>query len=84
MSMLPPPEHRSDMTSVVTIALKDGRSVSRRTTAFAGTPERPLGQEQLREKFLMLTRQFGESDMARAFARLQNLENEQTLDWIGA
>ncbi len=84
MSVLPPPDNRSDMTSIVTIALKDGRSLSRRTTAFAGTPERPLGQEELREKFLMLTRQFGEAGMARAFARLQNLENEKTVDWIGA
>jgi 2-methylcitrate dehydratase PrpD len=84
MSVLPPPDNRSDMTSIVTISLKDGRSVSRRTTAFTGTPERPLGQEELREKFLMLTRQFGEADMARTFARLQNLENEKSVDWIGA
>jgi hypothetical protein len=25
-----------------------------------------------------------EADMARAFGRLQDLENEKTLDWIGA
>jgi 2-methylcitrate dehydratase PrpD len=84
MSVLPPPDNRSDMTSVVAITLKDGRTVSRRTSAFMGTPERPLGQLELREKFLLLTRLFGETPMARVFARLQELETESSLDWIGA
>ena len=84
MSALPPPENRSDMTSLVTITLKDGRSFNQRTTAFAGTPERPLTVAQLKEKFLMLTHDFGEPGMTRAFNRLQNLESEKTLEWIGA
>ena len=83
MVELPPPENRSDMTSVVTITLKDGRQHQIRTTAFSGTPEKPLSQADLRDKFLMLTRQFGEAGMARVFARLQDLENEKDLSWIG-
>jgi 2-methylcitrate dehydratase PrpD len=84
MSVLPPPDNRSDMTSLVSIALKDGRTVSRRSSAFMGTPERPLGQPELREKFLLLTRPFGETAMARVFSRLQKLETEASLEWIGA
>ncbi len=68
----------------MTIILQDGRSHSIRTTAFSGTPEKPLAKADLLEKFLMLTHQFGGQEMARVFGRLQNLETEKTLHWIGA
>ena len=83
MRALPPPDNRSDMTSVVTITLKDGRSFSERTTTFMGTPEQPMTQDQLREKFLMLTREFGEANMATMFDRLQNLQDQKSIEWIG-
>ena len=47
------------------------------------TPERPLDQAELREKFLLLTRHCTADDMGKMFDRLQNLENETNLDWIG-
>jgi 2-methylcitrate dehydratase PrpD len=84
MAVAPPPDNRADLTTTVTIALKDGRTFTRRATDFIGTPERPLGQDELREKFLLLTKKFGETEMARVFRRLQNLELETSLDWIGA
>jgi len=84
MRPLPPPDNRSDMTSDLTITLKDGRSLNQRTTFFTGTPERPLDRAALEEKFLLLTRQLGEAKMRRNFARLQALEKEADLAWIGA
>jgi hypothetical protein len=36
----------------------------------------------MREKFMLLTKRFPNSDMARLFDRLQAIENEKTLDWI--
>ncbi len=67
----------------VTVTLKDGRALSRTVAGFKGTPEQPLTQAELREKFLLLTRPCGEPAMAAMFDRLQNLENETALDWIG-
>jgi hypothetical protein len=37
----------------------------------------------LREKFLMLTRHCTADDMGEMFDRLQDLEHEPNLDWIG-
>jgi len=31
---------------------------------------------------MLLTKRFPRADMERLFERLQNLENEKTLDWI--
>ena len=43
----------------------------------------PLDREELREKFLMVTRHCRASAMEETFDRLQNLEHEADLDWIG-
>ena len=71
------------LAAVVTVTLKDGRVLTRSVTDFKGTPEQPLDQAELREKFLMLTRHCGADDMAEMFDRLQSLELESDLDWIG-
>src|SRR3989442_1716478 len=84
MSVAPPPDNRADLTTTVTIALKDRRSFTRRATDFMGTPERPLGRAELREKFLLTSGECHGGEMARAFDRLQNLESEKDLGWIGA
>ena len=57
--------------------------LSRLVTEFKGTPARPLEQGELREKFLMLTRHCDAAEMRELFDRLQNLENEPDLDWVG-
>jgi 2-methylcitrate dehydratase PrpD len=76
--------HGRTLASTVTVTLKDGRVVSRRAADFKGTPEQPLNRDEMREKFLLLTRHCGEREMARLFERLQNLENERALDWVRA
>lgn len=79
-----PGQEREDLTSTVAVTLKDGRTVTQRVTDFSGTPARPLNRDGLREKFLLLTKRFPRANMERMFDRLQNLENERTLDWIAA
>jgi len=72
----------SDLSCTLTITLKDGRVLTRRVTGFRGTPEQPLDQAGLRERFLMLTRHLNQSKMEDLFDRLQRLEMEQNLNWI--
>jgi 2-methylcitrate dehydratase PrpD len=75
-------QDRRDLACTVTIHLKDGRVLSRRVTEFRGTPERPLDQAGLREKFLLLTRHLDRAKMDRLFERLQQIETEKNLDWL--
>jgi 2-methylcitrate dehydratase PrpD len=71
------------LAAAVTVTLHDGRALTRRVADFKGTPEQPLDRAELREKFLTLTRHCGADDMGQMFDRLQNLEHERDLDWIG-
>ena len=75
-------QSRQDTTSTVTIRLKDGREVSRRVSNFMGTPQRPLDQAELKEKFMLLMGNVERSKMEAMFERLQHIENEKTLDWV--
>jgi 2-methylcitrate dehydratase PrpD len=70
--------------SIVTVQLKNGRSVSTSVEEFDGTPARPLDQSALRDKFMTLTRARYGATAAELFDRLQGLENEADLSWIGA
>jgi 2-methylcitrate dehydratase PrpD len=70
--------------SIVTIQLKDGRSFTREVDEFNGTPARPLDRNELRDKFTTLTRIRYDKEAAGLFDRLQNLENETDLGWVGA
>lgn len=70
--------------SIVTIVLRDGRSFTREVEEFNGTPARPLNRSELRDKFMTLARTRYGAAAAGLFERLQNLENEAELGWIGA
>jgi 2-methylcitrate dehydratase PrpD len=76
-------ERPTPLAAVVTVTLHDGRVLARSVADFKGTPEDPLEQRELREKFLMLTRHCTGDDMGGMFDRLQDLENQPDLDWIG-
>jgi 2-methylcitrate dehydratase PrpD len=76
-------ERPTPLAADVTVELKDGRALTRSVADFKGTPERPLDRRELKEKFLLLTRHCTADDMGDMFDRLQNLENEPNLDWIG-
>jgi 2-methylcitrate dehydratase PrpD len=73
---------RKNLTSTVAVTLKDGRTLSRRVADFLGTPARPLDTAGLKEKFMLQTKRFPAVQMERLFERLQNIEDERTLDWI--
>jgi 2-methylcitrate dehydratase PrpD len=72
------------LAATVTVTLKDGRVLARTVTQFKGTPQQPLEPNELRQKFLLLTRHCPAAAMEEMFERLQQLENEPDLDWIGA
>jgi hypothetical protein len=67
------------MGSTVTVTLADGRHFERHE------PSGLLEPGELEDKFTRLTRgALGEAGPARLFQRLQGLENETSLDWLGA
>jgi 2-methylcitrate dehydratase PrpD len=70
--------------SIVTILLKDGRALTRVVDEFNGTPARPLDRNELRDKFATLTQVRYGAGATGVFERLQNLENETDLNWVGA
>jgi len=70
------------LRAAVAVELKDGRVLETTVDTFKGTPEKPLDQADLRERFMLLTRHCGTAEMERVFARLQNLEHERDLDWL--
>jgi 2-methylcitrate dehydratase PrpD len=70
--------------SIVMIWLKDGRTFTREVEEFNGTPGRPLDRAELCDKFMMLTHDRYRAEAARLFERLQSLEEETDLGWVGA
>ena len=78
------PPTRVAGASVVTILLMDGRTVSRTVEEFDGVPSRPLSRAALRDKFCTLMRvRYGEAATG-LFERLQTLEADTDLSWIGS
>ena len=75
-------QERRDLAVTVAVRLKDGREFSRAVTSFKGTPERPLGPAELRDKFLLLTKRLERDRMSALFDRLQAIESAKTLDWL--
>lgn len=70
--------------SKVTIRLQNGRVMSREVDDFDGTPNRPLSSADLRDKFMMFVRGSGMAQAASTFDRLQNIEEETDVRWVGA
>jgi len=75
-------KHGHTIAATVTVTLNDGRVLTRRVDSFKGTPEQPLSRDEMREKFLLLTRHCDGKAMVRLFERLQNIEDEKSLDWV--
>ena len=84
MTITVDPNPHGALASTVTVTLKDGRTFTQRVENFKGTPKNPLSPDEMREKFLRTTRKYGEGDMTRLYARLQNLENEADLSFVSA
>ena len=75
-------ERPSPIATVTTVKTRDGRELKAEVSDFKGTPDNPFSPEELREKFLMLTRDRDQAAMSRFFDRVQNIEDEQSLEWI--
>ena len=72
-------EGHGGMGSTVTVALTDGRRLERYVNSGFLEPG------ELEDKFTRLTRaSLGEAGAARLYERLQRLETEASLDWLGA
>jgi 2-methylcitrate dehydratase PrpD len=84
MVLASPPDDQGDMTTTLSVKLKDGRSFAKRATHFKGTPDDPLSLDELRGKFMLVTKKFGTAKMSDVFERIQRLESETSLDWLGA
>ena len=78
------PQTKVPGASIVTILLNDGRAFTREVEEFNGTPARPLDRSELRDKFMTLMRTRYGARAAGLFDRLQDLESEADLGWIGA
>jgi 2-methylcitrate dehydratase PrpD len=77
-----PGEHgHAEVPTTVTIITKDGRELSRCLETYKGAPASPFERADMREKFLMLTGRVAGAE--RIFDRLQALEQEDRLDWLG-
>ncbi len=70
------------LASRVSVRLKDGRQLAQDEEHFAGMPQRPLGEAELREKFTMLTAALPGATSHRMFAQLSALETAGSLDQL--
>jgi 2-methylcitrate dehydratase PrpD len=72
------------LAAAVTVTLQDGSVLTRTVADFKGTPGQPLAASELRDKLLLLTSHCASSKMGELLDRLQELEKESRLDWIGS
>ena len=79
------PPARVAGASTVTVCLNDGRRLVHQVDEFEGTPARPLNRTELRDKFMMLMGSLphGTAQVGDMFERLQNLESEKDVRWLG-
>ena len=69
---------------ITTVKTKDGRELKAMVSDIKGTPDSPLNDDELRDKFLMLTRDYDRGIMESVINRLQNIEDEVNIEWISA
>jgi 2-methylcitrate dehydratase PrpD len=69
-------------TTTTRIALADGRTLEQTVEDFPGTPALPQSADERAEKFMRLTRWLGDR-AAPLLARLEAIEREDRLDWLG-
>ena len=71
------------LSSVTRITLDDGTFYEEARADFPGCPSSPLTREQLRAKFLRMTRSLG-GEAATLFERLDRIDEEADLHWLDA
>ncbi len=71
------PAGLSSWGAEVNLRLRDGTNFVLACDNFPGTPERPLTDDELKNKFLLLAPKF-----RMLFSRLMELDTEQDLNWL--
>jgi 2-methylcitrate dehydratase PrpD len=71
-----------NVSSTVSLTLKDGQLLTQRVTDFLGTPARPLTGAALEQKFLLLTQKYPSQQMTQLLDRIENIESETNLRWL--
>lgn len=77
------PTDATGLATLTRITLADGASYQQAQADFPGCPSDPLTREQLRAKFMCVTRRLGD-DAATLFERLDAIEHETDLQWLDA
>lgn len=78
------PAPASPIATATTVHTTDGRILKAAAEDFKGTPGNPLDRNELREKFLMLTREHDPLRMSELFERIQTIETQSSVDWLSA
>ncbi len=69
------------IASITRIETRDGTQMEEMVSDFKGTPDTPLNRDELRDKFFILTRDYDQNKALMIFERLQDIENQETLEW---
>lgn len=77
-----PGQDDNDVSSTVTVTLRNGQILTRHVTDFLGTPARPLTGPDLRQKFLLLTQKYPPKRMESLLDRIENVQLETDLHWL--
>lgn len=75
-------ERPTPTATITTVTTKSGRTLKASVMGCKGTPHDPFSPDELREKFLTLTRHCGTEKMRDIFARIHRIEGETSLDWV--
>jgi 2-methylcitrate dehydratase PrpD len=76
-----PEEQESDINTV-TVELKNGKRFGRQARTFLGTPSMLPSQNDVYEKFAILTRHCAKQRADEIFERIQGLEHEKDIHWM--
>jgi 2-methylcitrate dehydratase PrpD len=79
VTQIPPDKARHRFSAIVTVRLKNGRELTSEMHEFPGMPSRPLTREELRAKFLKLTAGTTAFNPEAVFARLEKLEDQESV-----
>ncbi len=82
VSEYPKAEARDRFSTRIKVRMKDGRELDAEAHDYEGMPARPLSREQLRDKFLKLTAGTKAMDPRKVLARLEALEEQQSVTAI--
>jgi len=82
VALVPEAEARTRFSTMLVVRMKDGRALAVEAHDYEGMPSRPLTGAQLREKFMKLTADTKALDPEKVLARLEALEEQESVTGI--